>query len=350
MARSGAALDSAHAPLRAQGTGALRAGVLGDGHRRNRRPSRAHRSLARRPRDTECALHRNHLAAGGHRADAILQSTGRHRGDARHDLQHGRPRRSALHVRHVGRRFRSAHGSRRRRASSYGARTRTHRRRMLTITGCPRRPGRWSSSTPIRTPTAAQADIHLQPFPGSDAALAFAMLHVIHRDGLIDRGFIAAHVKGWEELEPRSRRCDPAKLSARHRSARRAHRGSRCAPVCAPAHRCCGWARACSARRPAATSCAPARCCPRSPAICASRAPGFLYLNGNLRQRGMDEDYLTGAHLRRGASAGGQPHGSRRRPGRPGAIAGAVRVEHESAGLLSAAGSPAPCARSAKTC
>ena len=29
---------------------------------------------------------------------------------------------------------------------------------------------------PVRTPTAREADLHLQPFPGSDAALAFALL------------------------------------------------------------------------------------------------------------------------------------------------------------------------------
>jgi len=67
---------------------------------------------------------------------------------------------------------------------------------------------------PIRTPTAAQADIHLQPFPGSDAALAFALLHVIRRDGLVDEDFIAAHVLGWEEIEPTIAACDLAKLSA----------------------------------------------------------------------------------------------------------------------------------------
>ena len=37
---------------------------------------------------------------------------------------------------------------------------------------------------PIRTETAKAADLHLQPFPGSDAALAFALLHVLRRDGL----------------------------------------------------------------------------------------------------------------------------------------------------------------------
>jgi anaerobic selenocysteine-containing dehydrogenase len=63
---------------------------------------------------------------------------------------------------------------------------------------------------PVRTPTAAAADLHLQPFPGSDAALAFAMLHVIHRDGLLDREFLAAHAVGWDELEPLLPPCTPA--------------------------------------------------------------------------------------------------------------------------------------------
>lgn len=55
---------------------------------------------------------------------------------------------------------------------------------------------------PIRHETAAEADLHLQPFPGSDAALAFAMLHVLLRDGFLDRPFIKAHTLGWDEVEP----------------------------------------------------------------------------------------------------------------------------------------------------
>ena len=74
----------------------------------------------------------------------------------------------------------------------------------------PEFPGTVVVIDPIRTPTAAEADIHLQPRPGSDAALAFAMLHVLERDGLIDREFIAEHTLGFEELEPLLAPCTPA--------------------------------------------------------------------------------------------------------------------------------------------
>jgi anaerobic selenocysteine-containing dehydrogenase len=62
---------------------------------------------------------------------------------------------------------------------------------------------------PVRHPTAAAAHLHLQPFPGSDAALAFAIAHVVRREGKIDRAFLAAHAIGWEELEPEIARCSP---------------------------------------------------------------------------------------------------------------------------------------------
>lgn len=62
---------------------------------------------------------------------------------------------------------------------------------------------------PILTETARAADLHLQPYPGSDAALAFALLHVLRRDGLLDDAFIADRTVGWDELEPLLDACTP---------------------------------------------------------------------------------------------------------------------------------------------
>lgn len=44
---------------------------------------------------------------------------------------------------------------------------------------------------PYRTPTAAAADIHLAVRPGTDAALACAVMHVAFRDGYADRAYMA---------------------------------------------------------------------------------------------------------------------------------------------------------------
>jgi anaerobic selenocysteine-containing dehydrogenase len=74
----------------------------------------------------------------------------------------------------------------------------------------PEAPGRVIVVDPIRTPTAAAADLHLQPFPGSDAALAFALLHVIVRDGMADHALLEGHTVGWDELEPMLAECTPA--------------------------------------------------------------------------------------------------------------------------------------------
>jgi anaerobic selenocysteine-containing dehydrogenase len=73
----------------------------------------------------------------------------------------------------------------------------------------PEAPGRVIVVDSVRTPTAAGADLHLQPFPGSDAALAFAIAHVIRRDGLLDRALLAEHAVGWAELEPLLEPCTP---------------------------------------------------------------------------------------------------------------------------------------------
>ena len=62
---------------------------------------------------------------------------------------------------------------------------------------------------PIRTETAAAAALHLQPFPGTDGALAFALMHVLVKQGLADRAFLRDHAVGWEELEPHLQPCTP---------------------------------------------------------------------------------------------------------------------------------------------
>jgi anaerobic selenocysteine-containing dehydrogenase len=55
---------------------------------------------------------------------------------------------------------------------------------------------------PITTDTAAAADLHLKLLPGTDAVVAFAMLHVLQKKGLLNEHFIEAHVLGAEELYP----------------------------------------------------------------------------------------------------------------------------------------------------
>ncbi len=53
---------------------------------------------------------------------------------------------------------------------------------------------------PVRTRTAALADRHYAPYPGSDLALALGLLHVIFREGLEDRDYIARCTEGAERL------------------------------------------------------------------------------------------------------------------------------------------------------
>ena len=54
---------------------------------------------------------------------------------------------------------------------------------------------------PYRTPSAATADMHLALRPGTDAALACAVMHVAFRDGYADRVFMERHADQPAELE-----------------------------------------------------------------------------------------------------------------------------------------------------
>ena len=53
---------------------------------------------------------------------------------------------------------------------------------------------------PAKTGTSAVADLHLRPRPGTDGALALAMIQVIIGEGLVDRDYVDRHTVGYEAL------------------------------------------------------------------------------------------------------------------------------------------------------
>jgi assimilatory nitrate reductase catalytic subunit len=53
---------------------------------------------------------------------------------------------------------------------------------------------------PRATPTARRADLHLQPTPGTDLALANGLLHIAINEGLIDETYIAARTGGFDAV------------------------------------------------------------------------------------------------------------------------------------------------------
>jgi anaerobic selenocysteine-containing dehydrogenase len=63
---------------------------------------------------------------------------------------------------------------------------------------------------PYRTATAEQADLHLAPLPGTDGALACAVMHVLFKEGYADRGYLARYTDDPEGLETHLATRDPA--------------------------------------------------------------------------------------------------------------------------------------------
>jgi anaerobic selenocysteine-containing dehydrogenase len=63
---------------------------------------------------------------------------------------------------------------------------------------------------PYRTPTAEIADLHLAPRPGTDGALACAVMHVLFKEGFADRAYIAKYTDAPAALEAHLQSRDPA--------------------------------------------------------------------------------------------------------------------------------------------
>jgi anaerobic selenocysteine-containing dehydrogenase len=66
---------------------------------------------------------------------------------------------------------------------------------------------------PVRTRSADRADEHLAPRPGTDAALALGLLHVVVARGAEDREFIEAHTLGWDAFRERIHDYPPARVA-----------------------------------------------------------------------------------------------------------------------------------------
>jgi anaerobic selenocysteine-containing dehydrogenase len=66
---------------------------------------------------------------------------------------------------------------------------------------------------PVRTRTAESADWFVQPLPGTDAALALAMMHVIVRDGLHDTDYLRRHCLGFDRLVGRLQEYPPERAA-----------------------------------------------------------------------------------------------------------------------------------------
>ncbi|GAA2903422.1 molybdopterin oxidoreductase family protein [Streptosporangium fragile] len=62
------------------------------------------------------------------------------------------------------------------------------------------RGGRLIVIDPRVTATARQADLHLQPTPGTDLALALALLHIVIAEGHVDEDYVAARTSGFDAV------------------------------------------------------------------------------------------------------------------------------------------------------
>ncbi|WP_207261815.1 molybdopterin-dependent oxidoreductase [Desulfovibrio sp. Huiquan2017] len=66
---------------------------------------------------------------------------------------------------------------------------------------------------PYRNPTAREADTHLMLRPGTDAALALAVMHVLIAEDLVDHEFIRSKTVGFNRLRERAQEWPPARAA-----------------------------------------------------------------------------------------------------------------------------------------
>jgi anaerobic selenocysteine-containing dehydrogenase len=67
---------------------------------------------------------------------------------------------------------------------------------------------------PYRSLTAEKCHQHIALLPGTDGALALGVMHVLMREGWLDRDYIARHTLGFEQLAERAAQYDPQRVAA----------------------------------------------------------------------------------------------------------------------------------------
>ncbi len=67
---------------------------------------------------------------------------------------------------------------------------------------------------PYRSATAEKCHQHVALLPGTDAALALGMMHVLIDEGLLDRAYIAAYTQGFDALAARAADFTPKRVAA----------------------------------------------------------------------------------------------------------------------------------------
>jgi anaerobic selenocysteine-containing dehydrogenase len=66
---------------------------------------------------------------------------------------------------------------------------------------------------PYRSLTAEKCNIHIAPLPGTDAALALGIMHILIRDNLLDHDYIARYTLGFDALKRRAQEWTPARAA-----------------------------------------------------------------------------------------------------------------------------------------
>ncbi len=148
---------------------------------------------------------------------------------------------------------------------------------------------------PLRTETAQSADLHLQLRPGTDAALAFSLVHCLRELGAIDEAFVSEHVLGADEIEATIAECTAAWGEAQTGVLAADIQQAAAFYAAGPALL---WAGQALQRQPQGGNIM--RAAGLLPALTGNvgkAGAGFFYLNDTHSIAGADEDYLVAAQL-----------------------------------------------------